>query len=245
VKRARTAAASSDRRGGADNGRGGQGLERPGIASRAIRTLRSEGLGAVMAKAVGALGSGGTVVVFEMRPRRVLERTAPVHGVSVRPLEEADLPDYASSQPSSAEMVAARLRRGDRCVVAVERGRVLGSRWASTVSADIGDLWLSFPLCPRVAYSYDAFTLPEARGRGIAAAVTAALLEDLIEDGAERVINAVLPDNPAGQGLARERSEAVGTLRSNRFGDWQLARCRIPAGYLGPPQPFKGAVPSS
>ena len=245
VKRARIPVASSGRPGGADDGRGGQDPESPSVASRAIRTLRAEGLGAVASKAAAALGGGGAVVVFEMQPQRVLDRAGPVPGVLVRPLEQADLPAYAGSQPSTEEMVEARLRRGDRCIVAVEGGSVLGSRWASTASADIGDIWLSFPLCPGVAYSYDAFTVAEARGRGIAAAVTAALFEELVEDGAERVINAVLPGNPAGQGLARERSDALGALRSNRLGDWIVARCEIPAGYVGPPQPFKGAVPSS
>lgn len=245
VKRARFAPSPTrPTAGGGATGATAQGSADTSILGRAFRTLRGEGLGAAASKAVGALGSGGAVVVFEMQRQRVLERAAPVGGVSVRPLEDADLSDYASSQPSDAEMVGARLRRGDRCVVAVEDGRVLGSRWASTVSADIAEVWLSFPVCPGVAYSYDAFTLPEARGRGIAAAVTAALFEGLVADGARRVVNAVLPDNPAGQGLARERSEALGTLRSNRLGDWIVARSRIPAGYLGPPQPFKGTVPS-
>jgi ribosomal protein S18 acetylase RimI-like enzyme len=215
-----------------------------GVSRRAIATLRGEGLGAAASKVAGALWTRGAVVVFEMHAARVRDRAAPVPGVAVRPLEPADLPAYAESQPSSAEMVEARLRRGDRCVVAVEGDRVLGSRWATTSSADIPDLWLSFPVCPGVAYSYDAFTLPEARGRGIGAAVTAALFDRVVADGASRVVNAVLPDNRAGQGLARGRSEALGTLRSNRLGDWRLARCRIPPGYLGPPQPFKGNVPA-
>lgn len=245
MKRARIPAASPAPPSERGAGRDERSSASPSIARRAIGTLRGEGLGAVAAKAAGALGRGGAVLVFEMQGQRVLDRAAPVAGVSVRSLEETDLPDFATSQPANAAMVEARLRRGDRCVVAVEDGCVLGSRWASTVSADIADLWLSFPVCPGAAYSYDAFTLPEARGRGIAAAVTAALFESLVAEGATRVVNAVLPDNPAGQGLARRRSEALGNLRSNRFGDRLLARCQIPAGYLGRPQPFKGTVPSS
>jgi GNAT superfamily N-acetyltransferase len=233
---------------GADrDGRNGARAEdsRPaGLPRRAIGAFRDGGLGAAASKAAGALWTHGAVEVFEMQAARVRDRAAVVPGVTVRLLEDGDLATYTTSQPSSAEMVEARLRRGDRCVVAVDGGRVLGSRWATTASADIGDLWLSFPVCAGVAYTYDAFTLPEARGGGIGAAITAALFERVVADGANRVINAVLPDNPAGQGLARRRSEPLGVLRSNRLGDWRVARCRIPAGYLGPPRPFVGNVPA-
>ena len=119
---------------------------------------------------------------------------------------------------------------------------MLGARWFTRVSADIGDLGVSLPVQAGVAYSYDAFTAPQQRGRGISAMVTAALFECAIESGATRVINAVLPKNRGGQGLARGRSEQLGMLRSNRLGDWLIVRCRIPSGYLGAPVPFTHAT---
>jgi GNAT superfamily N-acetyltransferase len=115
---------------------------------------------------------------------------------------------------------------------------VVSARWFTTARADVGDVGVSFPVLPEVAYAYDAFTLPEDRGRGIGAMVTAALFECATDAGSARIINAVLPENPSGQGLARRRSKPLGMVRSNRLLDWLIVRCQLPPGYLGAPLPF-------
>jgi GNAT superfamily N-acetyltransferase len=215
------------------------------LPRKLIETLREEGLRATALKTRAALGSGAKVVVFEMQPKQVLGRTAPVQGVTARPLDEDDIPAYEVLHPDSAEVVAARVNRGDRCIAAWDGGRVVGTRWFSASSADLGDLGVSFPVRPGIAYSYDAFTAPDWRGRGIGALVTAALFECATSGGPTRVVNAVLPDNRAGQGLARGRSRPLGMLRSNRVGDWLILRCGIPPGYLGAPLPFEHARAAS
>jgi GNAT superfamily N-acetyltransferase len=214
------------------------------LPRKAVETLRVEGLKAMASKTRAALGSGRAVVVFEMQRERVLKRRSPVPGVTLGLLGRGDIPAFVVLQPGSAEMADARLRRGDRCVAAWKEGRVVGARWLTTVSADIGDIGVSFPVLPEIAYGHDAFTAPEERGRGVGAMVTAALFECAADSGAARVINAVLPENRSGQGLALGRSESLGMLRSNRFGDRLLVRCQIPPGYLGAPEPFRGSVPS-
>jgi GNAT superfamily N-acetyltransferase len=173
-----------------------------------------------------------------MDREQVLERGGSVPGVTVRPLREADIADYVALLPVSAELIDIRLRNRHFCVAAWRGGRIVGARWSTTVSADLRDIGASFPLRPGVTYTYDAFTAPEARGCGIAGMVTAALFERAYSSGSTSVINAVLPENPFGQGLARRRSTLLGTLRSNRVADWLIVRCRIPEGYLGPPVPF-------
>ena len=77
---------------------------------------------------------------------------------------------------------------------------MVGARWLTTVSADIPDLGVSFPVHSGIAYAYDLFTAPEERGRGIGAMVTAASFECAIAAGTTRLINAVLPENAAVKG---------------------------------------------
>jgi GNAT superfamily N-acetyltransferase len=190
-------------------------------------------------------GGSRRVVIYGMQREQVLERRTVVPGVTLRALAEEEIASYCTLQPADPDSMRTRIRRGDRCIAAWLDGRLVGARWLTTVSADIVDLGVSFPLLPGVSYAFDAFTAPQQRGRGIASMVTAALFECATAVGATRVINGVLPENPSGQGLARGRSVQLGTLRSNRLGPWLVVTCQMPHGYLGAPLPLRGCVKSA
>ena len=203
-------------------------------ANRAVAVLREQGLREVYSKIRARFGVD-RVVVYELKRERVLQRAASPEGVTVRAIAEADIAAYAALHPNSYEVAVARLRKGERCLAAWREGRIVGTRWLTTTAADLG--WgIVFPMCPGIAYAYDAFTAPAERGRGIGATVTAALVEEAFAAGAKRVINAVLPSNPDGQALARGRSELLGELSSAHVGRWLIVRCRVPRGYLGAPR---------
>lgn len=120
---------------------------------------------------------------------------------------------------------------------------MVGVRWVTIAGADIGPLESSFPVCPGIAYAYDAFTAPAQRGRGIGAMLTAALFESASSAGAIHVINAVLPSS-SGQALARARSEMLGIVSAKNLGPWLIVRCQLPRGYLGAPLPMGARVPN-
>ena len=215
------------------------------LSRKVIKTLRQQGPKAMTLKTLAPVGITRSVIVYTMQHEQILKRGTPVPGVTVQLLNEGDIPAYCvfrsitAEEVITAEGVIARLRRGDRCIVAWDEGRVVGARWLTTVSADIPDLGVSFPVHSGIAYAYDLFTAPKERGRGIGAMVSAASFECATATGATRVINAVLPENRGGQGIARGRSKRLGMLRSNRLGSRLIVRCQLPPGYLGAPMELR------
>src|SRR6478672_8293460 len=215
------------------------------LRRRSVRALCQPKAAISYALATAGIRRTRRLVVYAMQRENVLKGGTPIRGVTLQVLAEADLPAYLSLLPDTPEeMVTARIRQGDRCFVAWHDGCLVGARWLSTAIADMGE-GVAFPLRPGVAYAYDAFTAPQERRRGIGAVVTAALFESASAGGATHVINAVLPENRSGQGLARGRSKPLGMVRSNRFGPWLIVRSQVPPGYLGAPLPAGSPAPSA
>lgn len=216
------------------------------LAQRTLASFRGRGARTTAAKIRGAMGRR-SVVVYELQRERVFDHAALVRGVAVKPLTEADVPAYLEmglQPPYSEEAIAARFRAGDSCFVAWLEERIVGARWVTTARADVGPLEISFPILPGVAYAYDAFTVPEQRGRGIGALVTAELFERACAAGAKRIVNGVLPSNRSGQLLARGRSKLLGRVRALNVGPWLIVNCRMPPGYLGAPLPIDARLPT-
>jgi GNAT superfamily N-acetyltransferase len=216
------------------------------LAQRTLTSLREHGPRTTAAKIRGALGRQ-RVVIYELQRERVFNRAASVRGVAIKQLAEADIPAYIGmglEAPYSEQVIAGRFRAGDSCFVAWLEERIVGARWVSTARADIGPLEISFPILPGIAYAYGAFTVPEERGRGIGALVTAELFYRASTAGAKRIINGVLPSNRSGQLLARGRSKPLGLVRAVDVGPWLIVNCRIPPGYLGAPLPIDARRPS-
>jgi acetyltransferase (GNAT) family protein len=209
------------------------------LRRRAVKGLREYGPKATISYALTAAGIRrvGRVVVYAMQREKVLKGGPPIRGVTLQVLGGADVPAYLRLQPHTPEEeVTARMRTGDRCIVAWRDGCPVGARWLSTAIADT-PLGVSFPLRPGVAWAYDAFTVPQERRRGIGAMVTAALFDLASASGATHVINGVLAENCSGQGLARGRSKPLGMVGSRRLGPWLIVRSQVPPGYLGAPVP--------
>lgn len=215
------------------------------LAERTLKSLGERGPRTTAAKIRGAVWRR-SVVVYELQREGVFDRAASVRGVAVKPLSEADIPAYlemGSQAPHSEELIAARFRAGDSCFAACREERIVGARWFTTARADIGPLEISFFIHPGIAYAYDAFTVLEERGRGIAALLTAALFESACCAGAIHVINAVLPSS-SGQALARGRSKLLGLVRALNVGPSLIVNCRMPPGYLGAPLPIDARLPT-
>jgi hypothetical protein len=208
--------------------------------------------GQAVAATLGELGPAGVsrkllaavwarrVVVYRLVADSVRERAKPVPGVSVRPVSRDDIAAYLAFRPGIRERsVRGQLRAGETCIGAWRGERLVGCRWLADSVVKLGYLGISVPLCPGVAYAYDAFTAHEERGRGVGGIVTAALFEMATARGADIVINAVVPENLDGQRLARRRSSPIGSLRSIRLGPWLLVDSRVAPGHLGRPMPFR------
>lgn len=121
--------------------------------------------------------------------------------------------------PADAE---ARIARGERCFAARRASEVVSARWVATSRGWIEYLGTWLPLEPGEAYLYESFTLPELRGRGISPAVGTRFARALADEGARRVLAAVLRESREGT----RAYEKVGYRRIGRVGYVKLGPWR-------------------
>jgi GNAT superfamily N-acetyltransferase len=82
-------------------------------------------------------------------------------------LDPGDLAAVAEcTRWATVEQLQLRLDKGHLCVVLKHRGRIAGYAWADLV--EVNDSVCDYPLGPGDAYLYDAFVVPEFRGRDLA-----------------------------------------------------------------------------
>ena len=115
---------------------------------------------------------------------------APAAGVEVRPaVDAADTAAYTAltvrywEVPDEEAASVAELHRG------ILPDRFPGQRFLALVDGEpVGKAYLSWPGPPGVASIYGMSVLPSARGRGVAGALTGAMLADVRARGLERVV---------------------------------------------------------
>ena len=144
-------------------------------------------------RALAALGIR-CVVLYE-RPLDGPRTRKPVDpGIELGRLRIDEADAYAALRPDgSAAQVRERFSAGDVCCVARSNGDLVAVRWFSTRRAAIPFLEHSFALDAGEGYLYNAFTAPEWRGRGVAGALTAFMLDELEREGVDRALSAARP----------------------------------------------------
>lgn len=189
------------------------------LAGRAARLLREGGARHLFYRAINKIHAGlldsGTVSFFV----RDLTKDADDGPRSNLPCEvrlatPADAALIADGRPSlGAAAVAKRFARGDRCFIAADaKGRVVHCRWVATTAAEIPELDMDLILWPGEAYFYDGYTRPDARARGVDAAVRTHIFRWLRSAGYKRAYSYVRGDNPVGFRAAARLQRRVGKL---------------------------------
>jgi GNAT superfamily N-acetyltransferase len=129
----------------------------------------------------------------------------------------------------SGEIVAHRLRRGDRCLCARRAGRLVAYRWIGLGETLVEYLGCTLRLAEGVAYVYDAYTVPEARGLGLSAVLWARYTERLAEEGCHTTLAAILPENRAARRAAAKLPfRRVGRVWYVQLGPWRRYFLRSP-----------------
>lgn len=223
----------------------GQRLEAEGHLAKVVRLLHQRGVAALAAGGFRRLRHSlvemGSVTLFV----RDLDREAavsPLPGFSVRQLRASDKEVLLHGSEACWETCLSRFQAGDLCFAAVDRqGRAAHTRWLTLSSARIPELEMDFIPASDAAYFYDGYTRPDARRRGIDAAVRATIFDALRALGRSRVYSYVRDDNPEGLRAAGRCQEAVATVRHLRlFGSrpllFGLTQTRV-AGLLRKPRP--------
>ena len=164
--------------------------------SRVWRTLQEEGLGSFWLKSLDALGYRRMYLLRRPLAEPILDcpTTLPV-AIGWLTLEE--MQDYLVFRPdASAHDVTQQLLQGDRCLVARHKHRIVGAVWGSSTRMNTQrSLGRDLSLAAGEAYQYDAYTLPEVRGMGIAPALSVAWLRHLRDEACTAAIRLTFPWN--------------------------------------------------
>lgn len=196
-------------------------------------TLRDAGPRALAVKTLQELCLYRRLGLFEVPiepdPPRV--ESAPAGTIVVRELAAArdDLEAYAALRPdASRDETRARLRRGDRCFVALLDGRLVSSVWLATGVVPIAYLECDLEIGPDEAYAYDAFTLPGLRGLDVGTWRTELMKEQARAAGRRRVLSLQLAENASQRRRSVRRGyRPLGVVGWYGIGPWRRLFVRL------------------
>ena len=205
------------------------------LARRLIAVARQEGPRGLWWRALSATVYRRLVLVA-----RQIDRAPPAPGarlaVDLEDLTVARVGHYLElRRDASAAEIERRLRTGQRCTIARHRGDIVSVRWSAVGTAEVPYLELAFELPPGVAYVYDVYTSPRARGRGIARQARLDVEDRLRRTGARVLLGTFMPENSAGRGLvAAAGYRPVGMIGCVRLPGARFPLRQVPPEYLGP-----------
>ena len=193
------------------------------LCSRAWRTAREEGLGSFWLKSLDALGYRRLYLLRRPLAEPILDcpTTLPVE-IDWLTLEEVQ--DYLVLRPEkSGHAVTQQLLNGDRCLVARHEEQIVGAVWGSSTRLNTErSLGRDLPLAAGESYQFDAYTLPEVRGMGIAPALSVAWLRHLRDEACVAAILLTVPWNGAHlRCYAKAGYRVTAVVRYVRLGPWR------------------------
>jgi GNAT superfamily N-acetyltransferase len=172
------------------------------------------------------------VTLIERCLDRPVEPAHPRIPVDTGALAPSDEGAYNALRPESPRgRFRQRLELGEVCIGSWHEGRLLAAGWLVMDRAPVPYLGLELPLGRDDAWSYDGFTQPELRRRGIGTARLAGLLQEASARGARRVLAAVLPENRDAFGPTNRTGwRTIATVRAVRMrpGSWTIVAPRPP-----------------
>jgi ribosomal protein S18 acetylase RimI-like enzyme len=188
---------------------------------RAVEVLREAGPGLLARKVLAELFYQ-RLIVYEARldaPRRPIRSELPVR---FEVLGTDRVADYLACLPgANPEQIERRMSTGDRCHAARLYGEVVAVRWVAFRDVQLTRLGVVLPVAEGDAYLYGAYTAPRWRRHGIAAALTADILNRLQADGYRRALSARIPENTAARSLNPSRGRPVAVLGVVGVGPWR------------------------
>jgi ribosomal protein S18 acetylase RimI-like enzyme len=193
------------------------------LLSRVWRTLQEEGLRSFWLKSIDALGYRRLYLLRRPLAEPILDcpTTLPV---AIGWLTLEDVQAYLVFRPdASSHDVTQQLLSGDRCLVARHQDRIVGAIWGSSESIRMQrSLGRDLPLAAGEAYQFDAYTLPEVRGMGIASALSVAWLRHLRDEACVAAILLTVPWNGAHlRCYAKAGYRVTAVVRYVRLGPWR------------------------
>lgn len=203
------------------------------IWERAWEVVRDEGVRSLWFKILGETVYR-RMVLCELLLDDPVPNPRASTSVVVGRLGKDDVEEYVAVRPGSdrAEFLR-RLEDGHRCFAVRIDERIVHCCWVAMGKARIDYLDCVIALRPDEAYSYEAYTRPEARGLNITAHCAACKARYLRDSGVKRMIAAIVPE---GRSAIRANQKAgyrrFGMIGCVGVGRWRNYFCRTQAGSL-------------
>jgi ribosomal protein S18 acetylase RimI-like enzyme len=207
-------------------------------AARLIEIARDEGARGVWFKTLGELGYR-RLGLFELPLDGGAPAVAGAGGLVMAELAQGDGPELIALQPQLAGGEIDRRRAaGHRGFVARREGSLVGSCWVAR-----GEMWSDYlrraiPLAHDTACTYETWTLPAARGRGIGPALRAHVAGEVRRVGCRRLLATVYLENqPALRLVEKLGYRRIGTIGSVGPAGRGRGFCRLRRGARAPGEP--------
>jgi GNAT superfamily N-acetyltransferase len=203
--------------------------------SRFVEVAREEGARPLWFKVWGEL-CYRRLGLFELRLDSPVPQQPSRIPIAVAPLAVGQSAEYAALDPNSdpAE-IGPRLAAGHSCFVARSGNEPVGSCWVAREALWSAYLRTNIELAGDEACTYETYTAPEARGRGVGPALRAEVARMLSEAGDRRLLATVHPENaPAIRLVEKLGYRRIGTIGYFGAGPWRKDFCRMRAGESRP-----------
>ncbi len=169
-----------------------------GTLRRAPQVLRKEGMRSFWVKLLGHTVYRRVVLVSADLTREQPNITCELP-ITVTSATLDDVDAYVEFGPkANAETFRRRLTAGSRVYVAWLEGRIVSAAWVDLNHAFLDAIDAITTLGPRDTYGRDSYTVPELRSRNIATVRSVVGMRMLREEGFERAIGYVVPENRGG-----------------------------------------------
>jgi GNAT superfamily N-acetyltransferase len=189
---------------------------------RPLQVLRDEGVRGFCLKALAATVYR-QIYLLECDLHQPIAKVEPAIPVVIGPLDPTAIDDCLELCPHvSRETLEERFAAGHVCFGGRWQGRLVYTNWFAPRGAWLNWVRQQIECEPGEAYTYDAFTHPEFRGKQIAPAGSAHLLHYAKAAGYHRVIRATLTWNrPALRAHAKAGYHPYALIGCVRVGPWQ------------------------
>lgn len=170
-------------------------IEASRLGRRAVAIARYAGMRGVWFAVLGELGYRRLAIREVILDQQFPEPAATIP-VTFDLIELSQVEEYfAFRQGADIDRIRRRFERGDKCFVARDKGRIISAQWAATARAHCVYLSCTVSLAEHEAYLYDAFTLPESRGKKIYSALTSEMHRYYRAEGKRRSLCFTGPEN--------------------------------------------------
>jgi len=162
-------------------------------------------------------------ILFELDLEKSYPKVAMELELSFRLASKKDIDsmdeEHYDYDEDSKQYAKDRLAKGDRCILALHNGRIIGYLWVMKDHLELA-LYKLLLLPKNKAYTYKGFVLKEYRGKRIHAAMYACIVDMLKKEGKRFVISAVdINNKPALKTKLKNRADykTIGTLIHIKF----------------------------